>query len=216
MPVHCTPKMLQKWEMEDVTSFVTTLMPAGLLAVGIPDLPLLSTAGRPHLTRMLFSNYPSLPKWKIRAVIIGIFMSLSEPALLCWSHPIQMWLHLSLWLSREYFWKFVLPIYQPFHSPLLMGFGRLCYSHKSIWILLQAKLFPKSFFLFNNTCTIWIFRNRGYFLSFDLRLPCTWPMLNEWKKNTFQICKHSLRILLCFPPPSKFYSIFLVSGSYIF
>lgn len=83
MPVHCTPKMLQKWEMEDVTSFVTTLMPAGLLVVGIPDLPLLSTAGTPHLTWMLLSNYPSLPKWKIRAVIIGIFMSLSEPALLC-------------------------------------------------------------------------------------------------------------------------------------
>lgn len=77
----------------------------------------------------------------------------SEPALLCWSHPIQMWLHLSLWLSREYFKKFVLPIYQPFPSPLLMGFGRLCCNHKSIGILLQAKLFPTYLFLFNNTCT---------------------------------------------------------------
>lgn len=53
-------------------------MPAGLLVAGIPDHPLLSTAGTTHLTWMLFSNHPSLPKWKMRAVIMGILLSLSQ------------------------------------------------------------------------------------------------------------------------------------------
>lgn len=50
MPVHCTPNILQKGEIEDVPSFLITWMSAGLFVVGIPDHPVFSTAGTLHLT----------------------------------------------------------------------------------------------------------------------------------------------------------------------
>lgn len=97
-----------------------------------------------------------------------------------------------------------------FPSPPFMVFGRLYYSYRSICILLQAEIFSKSFFLLNNAGTVCILRNRGHiFFPFDLKLPWTWLVLNEWKKNWFQIFKQTLKTL--FLPLYKFYSILTVS-----
>lgn len=145
MPVHCTPNILQKGEIEDVASFLITWMSASLLVVGIPDHPVLSTAGTLHLTLpgCYFQSILAYQNGRWELLLWESFCLWTSTSLLILSYlnVIVIW----VWLSKEYFRKFVLPIL-PFPSPLLMGFGRLCCNHKSICILLQAKLFPTSFF----------------------------------------------------------------------
>lgn len=51
------------------------------LVVGIPDFPLLSTATTPQFCTIwvpLSLNYRNLLKWKMRAVVMGIFMLLNQ------------------------------------------------------------------------------------------------------------------------------------------
>lgn len=79
---------------------------------------------------------------------------------------------------------------------------------------IKWRFFPNLFFSFLITHAL--LRNRGYFFFFNLRLPWTWLVLNEWRKPVFKFLNRAWRYSFVSPHHLNFTQYFWWVDQHVF